>query len=190
MALEAFRQETNQVKGLIFFDGSVKNLLTRDKDSIPVKQEVKPVELPGGVRAPSAWETEEYMRMNFETMFSRHTPEAFKKLAIDDALKSRVYLMPLRRSVFQWQLTSLSDSLDLAGSKQIATLILQSTEGTEMNRRPMRKGEETAWMQLVHERVGKPYTGLVFEDLGHFPHIERPADLAEAIWSWLQTSIK
>ena len=42
-------------------------------------------------------------------------------------------------------------------------------------------GEETAWMKFVRDVLGALYTGLVVEGSGHWPHIDKIDEVAQAI---------
>jgi pimeloyl-ACP methyl ester carboxylesterase len=60
-------------------------------------------------------------------------------------------------------------------------LVVQGTDGRGARRRSLSKGEETSWMRSVRERVGERYTGLVVEDSGHWPHVDKTDEVAQAI---------
>jgi len=195
IVLEAFRQDPTNVKGVVFVDGShyllrPKGYLEQQQATFGQASETSPTsanihakpKAPGDVRV----ERGKAIEVLFSTMFSALTPPELKAQAIADAKASMEYLIPLRRSHMKWDQQNMDTAIRGVGRAKLPVLVVQSTDGSGLDRRGLIVGEENGWMGFVRERVAnEQYESVVVEGCGHFPHVDRSEEMANIIREWL-----
>lgn len=121
----------------------------------------------------------------FQAMFSARIPEAFRKATVAHvASRDKAYSETLRDSMIAYDREYISATMELLGREGEPRLVnLQSSDtgGVGGERRSMRKGEVSKWMQYLEETVPQ-ITQFVIEQSAHFPHVDWPDIVAERIW--------
>ena len=169
IALEVFSQNPVNVVGLVLLDGSWYG---------PAPKDYKPIS------RNNAEELRNVLAV-FDTMFGPVTPEYFK-VQIQDHLRGidLDYANQLRRDYIAWDGKRMEEALRTVDSRtdqKTRVLVVQGTEGHGAERKSLKKGEEGAWMQFVKAEVGDKYTGLIVEGSGHWPHVDKAQEVADAI---------
>ena len=188
VALEAFRQEPTGVTGIMLIDGS--NYRLRGKEYLKQQLKTFAEQLPGAAQTQEQKDAQEAaVDVLFNNMFTSHTPEEFRQVAIRDGKRNVSESARLRRSHIQWDGEMMDDTVDLAARECIPVLVLQATDAKGPARVPLSPGEETEWMGYLKRKLGAQYTGVTLDGLGHFPHVDGPGRVAEATRMWLDTRI-
>jgi len=192
--LEVFLQHQRSVLGMVFVDGS--HYLLRPKwyleqqQSIFGQQGSRTAQTDGRTEKSTIEaqvERENALELLFSAMFSPLTPLDFKTLAIADAKAGINYLVPLRRSHMKWDQDKMDSAVKAVRKSDVQVLVLQSTDGSGIERRGLRVGEENGWMKYVRERLSSDsYETVVVEGCGHFPHVDRTEEVAAAMKVWIQ----
>jgi pimeloyl-ACP methyl ester carboxylesterase len=174
MALEVFSQAPENVSAVVLLDGSWHR--HSEKTLKPVERTID--------------EQRGVILKSLETMFGPNTPDPFKQ-RVTQQFKAidLVYAIELSRDCHAWEgdRGRMDDVLQMVRKNKrtdfgtTEVLVVQGTEGRGGTRRSLRKGEEGSWMRLVRERVGERFAGLVVEDSGHWPHIDKTDEVAQAI---------
>jgi hypothetical protein len=123
-----------------------------------------------------------------ETMFGPATPNEFRQQVTQQFQEiDLVYALQLSKDYLEWDWDRMDDVLRVIrenkrnGGGVTKVLVVQSTEGRGATRRSLEKGEETSWMRLVREKVEERYTGVSVEGSGHWPHVDKTDEVAQAI---------
>jgi pimeloyl-ACP methyl ester carboxylesterase len=174
IALEIFSQAPEKVSAVVLLDGSWYG--HSEKTLKPVGRAID--------------EERRVILKSLETMFGPNTPDQFKHRVTQQFKEiDLVYAIELGRDYLAWegergrmeevlQMVRKNKRTDF-GTTEV--LVVQGTEGRGGTRRSLRKGEEASWTRLVRERVGERFTGLVVEDSGHWPHVDKTDEVAQAI---------
>ena len=169
ITLEVFSQNAVNVAGLVLLDGSWHG---------PAPKDYKPI---------SRNDAEELQNVLdvFDTMWGPATPADFTQ-QIQQHLRAidLDYANQLRRDYIAWDGKRMEEALRMLGSgtdHEVRVLVVQGTEGHGAKRKSLKKGQEVSWMQLVKSKVGGKYIGAIVEDSGHWPHVDKVEEVANAI---------
>lgn len=173
IALETFAQSPANIKGLVLLDGSWYG---------PNPKDYKP------------WSTNkdeelQIVLATFSTMLGPATPENFKQQVFDHLRKIDLdYANKLRINYITWDGERMDDVMknlrarnDDSRNPKTMVMVVQGTEGHGAGRHSLKKGEEGPWMKFVRDRIGDQYSGLIVENSGHWPHVDRVEEVASAI---------
>ena len=169
VALDAFSKQPANITGLVLLDGSWYG---------PNPKDYKPT---------SGNEAEELQNVLdvFDTMLGPATPAVFKEQIQQHARQLDLdYVNRLRKAYIAWDGERMEEALTMVGSgtdHQVRVLVVQGTEGHGAKRKSLKKGYEGPWMQLVKEKLGDRYSGIIVENSGHWPHVDGAQEVAGAI---------
>lgn len=172
IVLEVFAQEPGHVSGIVLLDGS------RYGRNVNVAKRVE-----------TSLDNERKIILEaVHGMFGPATPSQFKEQVAKRLQEiDLAYANQLSRDFVAWDQERMEDVLWMVrenkceGGSVTVVLVIQATEGRGSTRRTLRRGEETAWMKFVRNVLGALYTGLVVEGSGHWPHIDKAGEVAQAI---------
>jgi pimeloyl-ACP methyl ester carboxylesterase len=171
IALEAFAQEPTNVTGMVLLDGSWYGPSPKYESYPKTKEEQLPL-----------------MLKTLAGMFGPLTPEAFKDQKYQQIREIDLeYENRLSEDYVRWDGERMEDVLRMVGmgdkdaTRQTRILIVQSTEGHGAKRKSLKVGEEGPWMRLVKNTVGERYQAVVVEGCGHWPHVDKVEEVADAI---------
>ena len=172
IALEVYSQRPRNTSGIVLLDGSWYRSNAKVDEQVEINID----------------EERMVILQSLGTMFGPISPTEFKQQVTNHLQKiDLVYANQLSRNYVAWDGQRMESALRMVqeskydGDELPMVLVVQATDGRGARRRCLKKGEETSWMRLVRERVGKTYRGLIVEDSGHWPHIDKPVEVAQAI---------
>ena len=173
IALETFTEVPLHVKGLVLLDGSWYG---------PNPKDYKP------------WSTNkdeelQIVLSTFNTMLGPATPNGFKQQVFDHLRKIDLdYANKLRVNYITWDGERMQDAMtwirarnDGEANRKTRIMIVQGTEGHGAGRHSLKKGEPGPWMEFVQDRIGDQFRGLIVEKSGHWPHVDRVEEVANAV---------
>lgn len=172
IALETFLQFPANVTGLVLLDGSWYG---------PTPKDYKPL----------SRNKEEELRIVldvFGTMLGPSTPADFKHRVLDNIRSSDLdYLNRIRINYITWDGEEMEKSMAAIryknenSSSRTRVLVVQGTEGHGAARHSLKKGDGGHWVNFVHDRLGQDFTGLIVEDSGHWPHVDKVDEVVTAL---------
>ena len=166
------------VKGIVFLDGShykfrISLLAGESNDT--------------GGSSLSQEEKAEKLAEAFKNMFSVRTPVDFQEstLAHVRSLDPK-YGTDWRQSHVRYDYEQMDGVLEELGQSGTPVLNLSATYVDDANRRiPVKPGEMSRWMILLHEMIPHAQQ-FVVEDSLHFPHVDQPAEVARRMLDFLE----
>ncbi len=173
IVLETFAQLPHNVRRLVLLDGSWYG---------PNPKDYKP------------WSTNkdeelQIVLSTFKTMLGPATPDDFKQQVFDHLRKIDLdYANKLRVNYITWDGERMQDTMtwirarnDDESNPKTRIMIVQGTEGHGAGRHSLTKGEPGPWMKFVQDRIGDRCRGLIVENSGHWPHVDKVEEVANAI---------
>lgn len=124
-------------------------------------------------------------------MFTAATPDDFRKTALAHVLaRDMSYALPLRAVFGDYDVETKDGVLDEIGKTGTPLLQIQATDVNSLNMRTSLSPEEVSgYMQLVKEKVPGARQ-VVISDSGHFPHVDQPGAVADALGQFMQEIFK
>ena len=172
ITLEVFAHQPANINQLVLLDGSWYGPAPKDYKSL------------------SGNDAEELQNVLdvFDTMLGPATPPDFKHRIQQHLRRLDLdYANQLRKEYIAWDGERMEEALRMVRSgvdHGVEVLVVQGTEGHGAKRKSLKKGHEGPWMQLVKEKVGDGYSGVIVENSGHWPHVDRAQEVADAIESF------
>ena len=164
---EVFQQRQTGVAGLVLIDGSWYG---------PDPQDYRPV---GQTREEQLQIVENVLK----TMWGLATPESFKSQVLQHARSIDLdYEQILSKSYVSWDGESMENVMKLVKTGKTRVLVVQGTEGKGAGRHSLKAGQPLGpWMSYVNDRLGSQHDGVIMEETGHWPHVDKADEVAQTI---------
>ena len=164
---EMFQQRQTNVVAIILTDGSWYG---------PDPKDYRPV---GQTREEQLQIVENVLK----TMWRPLTPESFKSQVVQHARNLDLdYEQILSKSYVSWDGESMEDVMRMVKTGKTRVLLVQGTEGKGAGRHSLKTGQPLGpWMSYVDDRLGSQHDGVIMEDTGHWPHVDKADEVAQAI---------
>lgn len=168
VVLQAYRNAPQRVAGMVLLDGS--RVATGDRATAEE----------GMARQLQTQGYENFVRKFFKEMFVPTSDPNLKAAVIERALRMPAQIgAALLARLAGWDAAEVPAAL---ASLQVPLLAIQTTfVNSERVRIPLAAGQSSTWLDLV-----RPYARIeILPGLGHFPHLEQPAQISALLANFI-----
>lgn len=119
---------------------------------------------------------QEFIKQMFEQMFLHDKNVDLKQAVIERALSLPAEVgLQIAKELFRWDALELEKVLSTV---RVPTLVIQTSDDTDVKRRSLKRGERTPWLDLLAQYLDHSQLEItVIPETGHFAMLERPAEV-------------